>query len=174
MATTIVNTTLAAADETKTVARRTAVKCRALMQTDAAGIQTHKFGGFVKHNDLQGTWKKALADAAKGEGKTYVGLVPIIDTVKRFDLALLEFDLLTEQLATYVDPNKKDITYVDPTDRLHTFVRQQLDANPNLSIGQLCDLCVASFPAGTQFGCFEYNAVKKDGGSWPNCIFGLK
>lgn len=167
MATTRPNSEITPADEEQEVRRRAASVCRSLMAVDGNGNQIHKFGGFVKHNDLQGTWTKA------DPSKAYMGVVPIIDGKERFDISQLYGEMVAEMLSAY-DIEKKAATFVTPEDDYHKFVRKTLDMPEAIKLGQLCDKLVEEFPAGAQFDCCNYLALKMNGGFWANCLFGLK
>lgn len=116
----------------------------------------------TKYTNLVGDWKDADPD------KVYAGLVPTINGKERFDLAILTFDLLTEDVPTYPDGDK--VVFQTPSDDLHRLARKYLDDNANATYDAWL-----TYLAGLQWDkveVFSYSARNKKGGRWNNAIFG--
>ena len=117
------------------------------------------------HNDLVGTWQNADPNRA------YAGLVPVIGGVPRFDLALLRFDLLLENVPTY--PNAGgDVEFMTPQDDLHVEARR-LAAQPNATYQTVFDGLVAMFQAGGVIRAITYAARNRRGGAWMAAVLGI-
>lgn len=123
-----------------------------------------KVDRFVKHTDLVGAWEGA------DPTKAYAGLVPVIGGVERFDLALLTFDLMAEDIPTY--PSGDDVVFVTPTDDLHKEALQYLTDHTDATYDAWLDHLVTKFASGGWVDVFTYPARTKKGGKWQNTIFG--
>lgn len=123
-----------------------------------------KIDRLVKHTNLIGDWKDADPD------KTYAGLVPVIGGVERFDLALLTFDLMLEDIPTY--PADK-VVFATPTDDLHKEASSYLASNTSATYDQWLDHLVTKFAGGGWVDVFTYPARNKKGGNWNNSVFGV-
>ena len=123
-----------------------------------------KIDRFVKHTDLVGDWEGADPD------KTYAGLIPVINGTERFDLALLTFDLLAEDIPTY--PEGDGVVFVTPSDDLHKEASSYLANNTNATYDAWLDHLVSKFTNGGWVDVFSYPARNKKGGKWNNTIFG--
>lgn len=156
MATVKTSTTAQAFDSTQVVRRSTAAVIKRLDGT--------KIDRFVKHTDLVGAWEGA------DESKAYSGLVPVIGGTERFDLALLTFDLMAEDIPTY--PSGDDVVFASPTDDLHKEALLYLANNTNATYDQWLDHLVGKFANGGFVDVFTYPARTKKGGKWQNTIFG--
>ena len=156
MATTKTSTTAEAFKANQIVRRSTAVVVKRL-----DGV---KIDRFVKHLDLVGDWKDA------DQTKAYAGLVPVINGTERFDLALLTFDLLAEDIPTY--PEGDEVVFVTPTDDLHKEASAYLTNNTNATYDAWLDHLVNKFANGGWVKVFTYSARTKKGGKWQNCLFG--
>lgn len=123
-----------------------------------------KVDRFVKHTDLVGAWEGA------DPTKAYAGLVPVIGGTERFDLALLTFDLMAEDIPTY--PSGDDVVFVTPTDDLHKEALQYLTDHTDATYDAWLDHLVTKFASGGWVDVFTYSARTKKGGKWQNTIFG--
>lgn len=123
-----------------------------------------KIDRFVKHTDLVGDWEGA------DPTKAYAGLVPVISGTERFDLALLTFDLLAEDIPTY--PEGDEVVFVTPADDLHKEASSYLANNTNATYDAWLDHLVNKFASGGWVDAFSYSARTKKGGKWQNTIFG--
>lgn len=123
-----------------------------------------KIDRFVKHTDLVGAWEGA------DETRAYAGLVPVISGTERFDLALLTFDLLAEDIPTY--PEGDEVVFATPTDDLHKEAAKFLADNANATYDAWLDHLVSKFASGGWVDVFSYPARTKKGGKWNNAIFG--
>lgn len=156
MATVKTSTTAQAFNATQVVRRSTAAVIKRL-----DGV---KIDRFVKHTDLVGDWEGA------DPNKAYAGLVPVINNTERFDLALLTFDLLAEDIPTY--PSGDDVVFATPTDDLHKEASSYLANNTNATYDAWLDHLVGKFANGGWVDVFTYPARTKKGGKWSNTIFG--
>lgn len=155
MATTKISTK-ASFDATQQVRRSTSAVINSLDKV--------KIDKFVKYTNLEGDWQGA------DSSRTFAGLVPVIGGIERFDLALLTFDLMLENIPTY--PSGDDVVFVTPTDDLHKEALSYLISNPNTTYDQWLDYLVDKFANGGWVDVFTYPARNKKGGKWQNTIFG--
>lgn len=138
---------------------------RRAMAGQIAALNGQRIDHLVPHNDLVGTWQNADPNRA------YAGLVPVIGGQERFDLALLRFDLLTENIPTY--PNADgDVEFMTPQDALHVEARR-LAAQPNATYQTVFDGLVTMFQAGGVIRAITYPARNRRGGAWQAVILGI-
>lgn len=137
---------------------------RQSMAAQIFALDGAKIDRLEAHNDLVGGWKNA------DPNKAYAGLVPVIGGVPRFDLALLKFDLLVENVPSY--PKGDDVVFVTPMDFLHTEARR-LAASPTATYQSVFDALVAAFASGGKVTVTKYPARNKRGGTWQAAIFGI-
>ena len=126
-----------------------------------------KFDGLIKVNDLIGTWEGA------DPTKCYAGVVPVINSVKRYDLALTVYDLCLSSVIDYTDnPNKGVVLNIDCPARK---VATEALAQPNCTYDTLLDAVVNAFQhCGWKFKIIEYTAKTKKGGLWRNAILSFE
>ena len=152
----------------KTSANATFDATQVVRRAMAAVIKTLdgvKVDRLVKYTNLVGDWKDADPD------KTYAGLVPVIGGIERFDLALLTFDLMLEDIPTY--PAGDKVVFATPTDDLHKEASSYLSTNTNATYDAWLDHLVAKFASGGWVDVFTYSARNKKGGIWNNSVFGV-
>lgn len=137
---------------------------RRAMTAQIVALDGARIDRLVPHNDLVGAWSKA------DPNKAYAGLVPVIGGQERFDLTLLRFDLLVENIPSY--PKGDDVVFVTPTDFLHTEARR-LASTPGATYQSVFDALVAAFSNGGKVVVTKYAARNKRGGTWQAAIFGI-
>lgn len=137
---------------------------RRAMAAQIFALDGVKIDRLVAHNDLVGAWKDA------DPNKAYAGLVPVIGGVERFDLALLRFDLLVENVPSY--PKGDEVAFITPTDFLHSEARR-LASTPGATYQSVFDALVAAFASGGKVVVTKYPARNKRGGTWQAAIFGI-
>ena len=124
--------------------------------------------GAARRGHLEIVW--LMLEQGADPNKAYAGLIPVIGGTERFDLALLTFDLMAEDIPTY--PSGDDVVFASPTDDLHKEALQYLANNTNATYDQWLDHLVTKFASGGWVDVFTYPARTKKGGKWQNTIFG--
>lgn len=122
---------------------------------------------FDVHHDLVGGWDGADPNRA------YSGLIPVIGGQARFDLGLLTFDLLAENLPTY--PQGDAVVFFTPDDALHVQARNILASTPGITYDAWLNQLATAFGGGRyRVHAVDYPARNRRGGTWRNAIFGLQ
>ena len=125
------------------------------------------FNGLKKVNDLVGDWDGA------DPTKCYAGVVPIINNIERYDLALTTYDLCLSSVIDYTEnPDKGVVLNLDcPARKVATAALAQ----PNCTYDTLLDAVVNAFrEGGWKFKVIEYTAKTKKGGLWRNAILSFE
>lgn len=125
------------------------------------------FDGLKKVNDLVGTWEGA------DPTKCYAGIVPIINSVVRYDLALTVYDLCLSSVIDYTEgPEKGKVLNIDcPARKIATATLAQ----PGCTYDTLLDAVVNAFQGGGwKFKIIEYTAKTKKGGLWRNALLSFE
>lgn len=106
-------------------------------------------------------------------GKTYCGLVPVINGVERRDLALTQYDLLAENIPTF--PAGDDVVFITPQDRLHTAARNAWTDGITMQ-AWLNAIVAAVCPGGAActLQSIDYAARNKNGGTFQASILGVQ